>query len=144
METATMGQTRVRTRIENVNDYLNVKAGTLPPEKVRSIEVDDALVDTDARFLGLPGKHISSLGLKHIQTRQGLTSSGLDPWEMYSAVWLTIDGRQCTVDVVQVADECPVLIGYIPLESLDYVVDPINRRLIGNPQHGGQNIVDLM
>ena len=144
METLTMGQTRVRAKIENVSDYLNVKAGTLTPDKIRSIEVDDALVDTGARFLGLPTKHIRALGLKHMQTKQGLSATGLRPCEMYSAVWLTVAGRQCTVDVIEIADECPVLIGYVPLESLDFIVDPINQRLIGNPEHGGQNIIELL
>jgi hypothetical protein len=39
---------------------------------------------------------------------------------------------------------CPVLIGQLPLESLDFVVDPIGRRLIGNPDHGGEHMMDLL
>ena len=40
-------------------------------------------------------------------------------------------------------DDCPVLIGQIPLEALDFVVDPANRRLIGNPAHGGEQMIEL-
>ena len=40
-------------------------------------------------------------------------------------------------------DECPVLIGYIPLEQLDLVVDPTNQRLIGDPFHKGENLIDM-
>jgi hypothetical protein len=49
-----------------------------------------------------------------------------------------------SIDVSEVADECPVRIGYIPLEALDFVVDPKNQRLIGNPEHGGEFILDLL
>ena len=45
--------------------------------------------------------------------------------------------------VAEVADNCPVLIGYIPLELLDFVVDTKNQRLIGNPDHGGEFMIDM-
>ena len=46
-------------------------------------------------------------------------------------------GRDCITEVCEVPDECPVLIGQTPLELLDFVVDPVGQRLIGNPDHGG-------
>ena len=50
---------------------------------------------------------------------------------------LTIQERECFCAATELPDECPVLIGQIPLEDLDFVVDPVGRRLIGNPAHGG-------
>jgi hypothetical protein len=35
-----------------------------------------------------------------------------------------------------------VLIGQIPLETLDFVVDPVGQKLIGNPAHGGEHIYE--
>jgi hypothetical protein len=35
------------------------------------------------------------------------------------------------------------LIGQTPLELLDFVVDPIGQRLIGNPDHGGEQMIDV-
>ena len=55
---------------------------------------------------------------------------------------LTINDRNCTVDVLDLADDCPVLIGQIPLEGMDFVVDPVGQRLIGNPDHDGDWMVD--
>ena len=57
-------------------------------------------------------------------------------------VRLTIQGREFTADVAEVPDIRPVLIGQIPLEGLDFVVDPVNQRLIGNPEHGGEHMID--
>ena len=56
---------------------------------------------------------------------------------------LTIQERICECRVTEVDDKCPVLIGYIPLELLDFVVDPKGQRLIGNPDHDGQHMIDL-
>ena len=44
---------------------------------------------------------------------------------------------------MEVPDDCPVLVGLIPLEALDFVVDPVNQQLIGNPAHGGEQMVEL-
>jgi hypothetical protein len=38
---------------------------------------------------------------------------------------------------------CALLIGFIPLEMLDFVVDPRDQRLIGNPDHGGEWMIDM-
>jgi hypothetical protein len=35
------------------------------------------------------------------------------------------------------------LIRFIPLEMLDFVVDPRGQRLIGNPDHGGEWMIDM-
>ena len=54
-----------------------------------------------------------------------------------------MQGRDCTCDVVKVPDDCPVLIGQVPLELLDFVSDPSGQHLIGNPAHGGEHIIEL-
>ncbi len=40
-------------------------------------------------------------------------------------------------------EECPVLIGQIPLEAMDFVVDLVNRKLAGNPEHRGEWMIDM-
>jgi hypothetical protein len=36
-----------------------------------------------------------------------------------------------------------VLIGQVPLELLDFVVDPRAQKLIGNPAHGGEQMLEM-
>jgi hypothetical protein len=62
---------------------------------------------------------------------------------VYDVVRLTIQDRDCPVEVVEVPDEVPVLIGQLPLENLDLVVDLQGRRLTGNPAHGGEQVFEL-
>jgi predicted aspartyl protease len=95
---------------------------------VRRLEVPDALVDTGAMFLSLPQRYIQQLGLQRYRTRKAKTSGGIVEFGMYGVVRLTVYGRDCFVEVAEVPDECPALIGQIPLEALDFVVDPIGQR----------------
>jgi clan AA aspartic protease len=138
-----MGKVLVTAKIENLADLFNVDAGLLQPEQVRSVDVTNAVVDTGASTLSVPRRLIAQLGLKPFRTRQARTSAGPVTMQMYATARLTIQGRDWTGDVVEVPDDCPVLIGQMALEGLDYVVDPIGQRLIGNPAHGGEHIIEL-
>jgi predicted aspartyl protease len=143
MEIATMGKVSVPVKIENLEDLFKANAGTLPPDKVRYVEVADALVDTGAVMLSMPKRLVAPLGLVPFRTRSVRTVGGVVQTRILGSVRLTIQGRDCTVDVAEIPDDCPVLIGQIPLEALDLVVDPINQRLIGNPEHGGEHMIDI-
>lgn len=46
-------------------------------------------------------------------------------------------GRRSAVQVTELPDGTPVLIGQIPLEIMDWVIDMKGRKPIGNPAHGG-------
>jgi predicted aspartyl protease len=142
METANMGKVLVAAKIENLLDLYQANQGLLADDQVRRVEVTDALVDTGAMMLSLPKSLIERLGLTRYRTRRVRTSGGVGETGVYQAVRLTVQGRDCTVDVLEVPEECPVLIGQIPLEGLDFVVDPVNGRLTGNPEHGGEHMID--
>lgn len=142
MGTATMGKVVVTTKIENLEDQYAVYQGLLAPDQVRSITVDDAVVDTGATGLMIPARLIAALGLRPTEVRPGRTVSGPITIQMYEAVRLHLQGRKCVIDVHEIPDHSPVLIGQIPLEAMDWVVDPKNRRVIGNPEHGGEAMVE--
>ena len=128
---------------ENLGDLAEVDRGTRETGAVRRIHVKDALVDTGATTLALPTWMIAQLGLKKAYERQARSTRGIGPVPVYEAVRVTIQERFCTVDVMEVPDDVPVLVGQIPLEMLDLVVDPQARRLIGNPAHGGEHVLEL-
>ena len=44
---------------------------------------------------------------------------------------------------MEVPDTVPVLIGQLPLEHLDFVIDMRSHTLIGNPAHGGEHMYEL-
>lgn len=144
METPNMGRVLVAAKIENLNDLFLVSQGLKLPQDVRTVEVPDALVDTGATYLSLPQRFIDQLGLQRYRKGRARTSGGdLREFDMYGVARLTIQGRERTMEVASLPDTCPVLIGQIPLEMLDWVVDPKGQKLIGNPEHGGEEMFDM-
>jgi predicted aspartyl protease len=139
MQTPTMGKVVVTAKIENLEDLYRVKSGQLLDDQVRRIEVPDALVDTGATTLLLPRRMIAALGLDPVRTRhsRGLGGDFLLP--MFGTVRLTIQGRDCPVDVGEIGDQYLVLVGQMPLEALDWVVDTNGQRLIGRVLNGSSS-----
>lgn len=138
-----MGRVLTEATIENMEDLWAAKRGLLSAEKVRRVTLSDALVDTGATLLSLPTPLIAELGLEKTGSNRVISTIGGGEAAVYSAVRLTIQGRSCTMDVMEVPDNVPVLIGQLPLEHLDLVVDLRSRTLIGNPAHGGEHVYEL-
>ncbi len=114
METATLGKVLVAATVENLGDILNVQSGKLNPEEIRRVHLDEAMVDTGAKLLSLPTRLIRQLGLKRLDTRQGMVATGVTDVDVYSAVWLTIGGRRCTVDAAEWPMNAPHCSGMFP------------------------------
>ncbi len=142
MGTATMGKVIVSAKIENLEDQYKAHQGLIPPDQIRTLVVEDALVDTGATGLMIPSRLLTPLGLRPTEVKHGRTVSGPLTMQKYEAVRLTLQGRNCIIEVHEIPDHSPVLIGQIPLESMDWVVDPKNLRIIGNPEHGGEVMVE--
>ncbi len=144
MESATMGKVLVTALIENLDDLSELQKGQRVPDQVRRVEVTDALVDTGATGLLLPKRLVQQLGLRPLRVRQARTLGGPANLPVHRAVRLTIQGRDCISDVGEIPDEFPVIVGQVPLELLDWVVDPKGQKLIGNPEHGGEHMMDAL
>lgn len=143
MEPKEMGRVLVGAKVENLRDLWEEEIGLRKADQVRRITIEDASADTGATTLSLPSRLIEQLGLTKRAQKRVITSAGDGQAAVYEAVRLTIQGRECTVDVMEVPDTVPPLIGQVPLELLDFVVDPRSQRLIGNPAHGGEHIVEM-
>lgn len=138
-----MGRVLTEARIESLRDAWDVERGVMPADQARKITVTDALVDTGATALALPTSLIRQLGLTKRYEKQTRSAQGVFSMSVYDAVHLFVGDRDCVVEVMEVPDGTPVLIGQIPLEWMDYVVDARNQKLIGNPAHGGEWVLDM-
>jgi hypothetical protein len=56
---------------------------------------------------------------------------------------LWIEDRDMVLDVLEVADGCPALVGQIPLEFMQMVVDMANHRVTKSPANGGEWVLDM-
>jgi predicted aspartyl protease len=129
-----MGKVIARIKVENWSDNELVAAG-FRKEKPRTVETD-ALVDTGAVKFYLKTSVIQKLGLRHVgEVTSRTMSDRTETRKVYSPAFLEIQGRSGRFDVIEVPDSLPNIIGQIPLEDMDWVVDCKNQKLIPNPEH---------
>lgn len=132
-----MGKVVIKIKVANWSDVEMLALGqtTRAP---RFIETE-ALVDTGATGLYLKASVITRLGLRQIGERTALTMSNRrETRRLFAPAELEIQGRNTQYQVTELPDELPNIVGQIPLESLDWVIDTAGRKLIGNPEHGGE------
>lgn len=144
LENDTIGRVTTEALVENLKDLWDAERGMIGGENVRRIQLSEALVDTGATTLALPSRLIRQLGLKKTRDRNVVSAHGSGAIAVHEAVRLTIMGRDCVVEVMEVSDDVPPLVGQISLEMLDFVVDLQGRKLIGNPAHGGEQVLELL
>ena len=129
-----MGKVTVTIKLTNQGDLVAAHR-KLSKAKPRVVEVE-ALVDTGATRLYLKPSVIRALGLEKVDTVVSQTTNGPTRRAVYEPVRLEVQGRYGNFDVVDIGENVPNLLGQIPLEYLDFVVDSKNRKLIPNPEHG--------
>ena len=137
-----MGRVTTEALIENFGDLYAAEIGAIATDRIRRVVVKDALVDSGATLLSIPKKLVKELGLTKVGKRTVTTSAGPRKAGMFGPVRLTIQGRFCTMDVMELPNSVPTLIGQLPLEHLDFVIDLRNQKLIGNPAHGGAHVYE--
>ena len=144
MENNDMGRVLTEATIYNATDLTEAELGRLAPEQVRKVIVSDALVDTGATALSMPRSLIGQLGLTRRYEKRAMTATGLQTFGVFGTARLVIMGREFPTDVVELPEGNPVLIGQVPLEMMDWVIDMRNKKLIGNPAHGGEQILEVL
>lgn len=135
-----MGKVVVKIKLTNLKDSF-LKAVGARKAKPRAVEVE-ALVDTGATRLYLKPSVIKKLGLERTDTVRSRTTNGNALRYKYEAVRLELMGRGEVFEVIEVTEEVPNLLGQVPLEVLDFVVDSRGQKLIPNPAHGGEQMTE--
>jgi len=135
-----MGKVIVNIKLTNLKDTF-LKAAGARKTKPREVEVE-ALVDTGATRLYLNPTVIKKLGLERTDAVRSRTTNSDVVRYKYEPVRLEFMGRHENFDVVEVPEEVPNLLGQVPLEVLDFVVDPRGQKLVPNPAHGGEQMTE--
>jgi clan AA aspartic protease len=140
-----MGRVMTKIKLTNDTDLKMARRGLLPPGKVRGMTVD-GVVDTGATMLVLPAEVCRRLGLSHERQRRKVRYAdgrvAQVPW--VSGVRIEILGRQMTCDALVEGGRPTALVGQIPLEGLDLIVDPKSREARVNPASPDAPLLDLL
>lgn len=136
-----MGEIRTKVRLSNSVDDALVMMGKLPADEVRRLEVE-AIVDTGAIASVLPIHVVEQLGLLIRGHRVAKYADGRnDSVGVTSPVTFEILTRNTIEEALVLGDE--VLIGQTVLEKLDLLADCAGQRLIPNPAHPNQPVLNV-
>ena len=93
-----------------------------------------ALVDAGALHLCLPEHIALQLELKELEKREVTWADGKKRLAPYvGPLEVSFEKRHCFVGAMVLGDE--PLLGAIPLEDMDLIIDPSKRRLLINPEN---------
>jgi clan AA aspartic protease len=122
--------------LKNAVDAANAESGIIKQQEVRQTTVQ-ALVDTGAWTLVIDETTRKKLGLRITRTDSGTLADGTkgkyDMAGPLEIVWKD-RGTICEALVLPRADE--ILLGAIPLEAMDLMVNPRDEEVVG--AHGDQ------
>ena len=130
-----MGLTYATIDVVNATDNGMARRNLLPAEEVRRAEVR-MLVDSGAYMLCLNEHLATQLGLDVIDTMTGELADGtVAEMPVAGPVDLYFRNRQTTCRAVILPGQTEPLLGAIPMEDMDVLVDPKRQELIINPEN---------
>jgi len=133
-----MGNVYAEIALKNVGDLVMVQKGHLNEMEVRKTTVT-ALVDTGAWTLVISEAVREELGLEVRGERlASLANNATEIVKMVDPVEVQWKDRTMTCQPVLIPGADEVLLGAIPLEDMDLIVDPGKQELIG--RHGDKII----
>ncbi len=119
-----MGLIYTELELLNGDDLALGRRGLLKPEDVRSMKVT-ALVDCGAAMLAINENIRSQLGLMKVEERLAKLADGsVQRFDVVGPVEIRIPHRRCSVDAMVLPADSEVLLGAIPMEDMDLVIEP--------------------
>jgi len=137
-----MGRTVEKVIVKNFGDIVLHSKGIAKEDEIRTVEIE-GVVDTGVAYLCLPPDVIERLGLLYSHTREVTTANGRVKRRIFNGAIIIIQDREIEMQVMENDVTTPPLIGYLVLESMDFVVDTKSQRITPNPEHDGKWVMDL-
>jgi predicted aspartyl protease len=113
-----MGKVFTTLTITNRADQILAEAGFMPAEEVRSVTLDNVLVDTGATTLCLSAATIVRLGLRLLREVDVATATGIGKARIFQDAKIFLAGREGTFECLELPGGQDALLGVIPLEAL--------------------------
>jgi predicted aspartyl protease len=131
-----MGIVTTTIAVKNLVDEILAERGLIPADQIRSVTLENVLVDTGATRLCLPASIIEQLGLPLAEEIDVKTAVGLQKARLFKRLSLTVEGRTGEFTCIELPGGQDALLGLIPLEELGLQPDVIQQRLIVLPERG--------
>ncbi|MGC9504602.1 aspartyl protease family protein [Baaleninema sp.] len=125
-----MGQVTTTVTIVNRLDQGAAKRGLISHDRIRSVTLENLLVDTGATTLCLPKPVIETLGLDLLREVTVQTATGLETARIFQDAKISVLGREGTFDCLELPGGRDPLLGVIPLEALGIELDLQKQELV--------------
>ena len=126
-----MGEVRTEITLVNIGDQEVANRGYMPQEQVRRLTVN-AVVDTGAWTLIINEATREKLGLRVEETNEtAVAGGGTVSSQVTEYVEIRWKNRKASCNAVVLPDEEDVLLGAIPLETMDLMVHPLKQEVVG-------------
>lgn len=130
-----MGLVYATIELINSDDLALQRRGYMAEDQVRRMTVE-TLVDSGAESLAINENIKVQLGLQSIDTRAAQLADGtMLELEVVGPVDIRFANRSTTTRAMVLPGDAESLLGAIPMEDMDVIIDPRQGRLIVNPEH---------
>jgi clan AA aspartic protease len=143
-DNTSMGKIITTLSVTNRIDQANAERGIMPVEQVRSVTLDNVLIDTGATTLCLPQQIIAQLGLSLLKEVDVETANGIGKARIFQDAKISLVGREGTFECLELPGGMNPLLGVIPLEALGIELDLKNQRLIILPISPTQTYLTIL
>ena len=133
-----MGHVNTQITLKNVKDIFRAEEGIIQETEIRKATVD-VMVDTGATMLVINEQLFEQLGLDVMGEREiTLANDAKEMCKLTEPLEINWGNRSIAMPALVMEDASDFLLGVLPLEGMDLMVDTVNQRLIG--AHGDQPV----
>ncbi|GHT32079.1 hypothetical protein FACS1894214_3810 [Planctomycetales bacterium] len=130
-----MGLIYADLTLANYADLVNAREGLIPNDKVRRTKVR-SMVDTGCENFTINETVFQQLGLKEEWREPFEMADGtIAELPVSGGIAVFFENRQTLVHAAVAPGNTDVLLGAIPMQSMDVLIDPRQEKLVVNPLH---------
>ena len=139
-----MGKVTTTLTITNRIDQILAERGFISAAQIRSLTLEDVLIDSGATRLCLPANIISDLGLVLQGEVDVKIAVGVQKVRIFRELSLAVESREGTFNCIELPADADPLLGLIPLEDLGLEPDLQNQQLRILPLEGKDTYLSVL
>ena len=133
-----MGHVNTQITLKNIRDIFKAKEGIIKEPEIRKVTID-VMVDTGATMLVINEQLFRQLGLDAMGKREiTLANDAKETCKVTEPLEINWENRSVAMSALVVENASDFLLGVLPLEGMDLMVDTVNQRLVG--AHGDHQV----
>lgn len=129
-----MGMVIAKIEIIRGGDITAYEDGFIKKTDIRSVKVK-AIVDSGSYMMAINENIAKQLKLGKLDEKiRALADGSQDSYDVVGPIIVKFENRTATCSALVLPGHAEVLLGAIPMEDMDVLIDPKEQKLITNPQ----------